>query len=428
MTTLRDRSFLPKSPLPTKDKVGPDCVLIASLSYSWSFKKDEYLDPFFGDLHRLLKQNNNHFLYLSELLDSPDSAVTKTVSDCGEKMVFFPVRVLTVMELIKTLCQTYFTNLGFSEHHFMGCDFARLLRWNARRFMYRFNIHARIYFDAVSKLCKKYNFSRLLYIHEGNVFERACIQAFQKYSQGRIDGYCHSAAIYELNMRSRLTACERRNRPEPDRYICPGPYSKELLSTIGGRPLSKIHLACTLKEIPSFHLDHPMAQSKTILVCLEGLLTSTYLLDWLIEHKDCFEGYEVLLREHPNMPVERLLKGCIHELPASFQIAKDLSFRECIQKSFCVVYRLTSTGMQALLSGVPVIYLEIDTPLRGDPMEDLKIGRWTVRDPDGLKAALEEIRRLDPAYKAKAQEQAKNFAEEFFSSPTDEKLKEFIGV
>jgi len=151
-------------------------------------------------------------------------------------------------------------------------------------------------------------------------------------------------------------------------------------------------------------------------------------MDWLMEHEDCFLGFRVLIREHPNLPIERVLEQCVHSLPSFFEISKNSSLEEDIKKSFCVLYRHTSIGLQALIAGVSAIHLAIDTPLSADSMENLKIGKWVARNSGELTSAINQIKQLDSEYKIKAQEQAKNSAEEFFSAPTEKKLKEFIGV
>lgn len=425
---FRNKLLFPSEPLPPKDQTATDCTLIVSLSYPWSFRENRYQDPFFGDVHRLFKQYKRKCLYLSDLLAVPDSTIVKAVSDCNDVKVFSPYAILSLRELFMALGEAFGGRIKFSVNDFMGCNFSKLLEWNSRRFLYHLNIHAQMYFYAVMKLCQRYNLIYFLCIFEGNVFERACIQAFRRYSNGHIAGYSH-APIYELNLKLRLTEHEMQNRPEADWYICPGPYAKKMLAHIGGRPVTKLKVACTLKDLPFLASEQDKERpSDTVLVGLDGFLTSVCLLDWLMEHEDCFRGFKVLIREHPNVPVNKLLQRCIHPLPPSFEIAGNLSLAECIQRSFCVLYRQTSIGMQALLNGIPAVHLAVDTPLSADPMEELRVWKWVARNSDELSAALWQIRLWDSADRMELQEQAKNFAKEFFSMPTGETLKEFIGV
>ena len=112
-----------------------------------------------------------------------------------------------------------------------------------------FNLDSEIFYAAVSKLCMSKEYVRLIQLYEGNVFERACIQAFRKHSSGDVVGYSH-AVIFPLNLKIHITDKEKQSRPEPDYFICTGPEGKNLMAQIGNRDTTMIHTGCSLRHIP----------------------------------------------------------------------------------------------------------------------------------------------------------------------------------
>ena len=101
-----------------------------------------------------------------------------------------------------------------------------------------------------------------------------------------------------------------------------------------------------------------------------------------------FKDYKIRLRGHPNVPLEKLLAQCINALPDNFHLSNN-DLKADIENSFCVIYRQSSVGIQALMNGVPAIHLNIDAPLSCDPIMDLEVCKWTVRSPEGFSAVLQ---------------------------------------
>jgi len=367
-------------------------TLIVSLFYKDCFKSGKYRDHFFGNLHNTIRQNGNFARYLCGPLGSFREAVKK-VKNCSEVSISVPYSIIPWGELIVLMLKIFMRRIRFDRSNFCGMDFSRLIAWNSRRFEYSFNLDAEIYYTAVRNLCKREQFDRLIQLYEGNVFERACIQAFRKYSSGQIVGYSH-AVIFPLNLKIRLTDSEREVRPEPGVLVSTGPEGKRLMAKIGKRESTRIYPACSLRYIPVSNTKKADQGARSnILVALDGVRGSVGVLDWLFENAESLKDYSLKLRAHPNVPIKRLLDQCLCDIPDNFS-RSDGDLKSDIESSFCVMYRQTSVGIQALMNGVPVIHLDVDAPLPCDPMMDLKAGKWVARTPGELLAALEEIHSL----------------------------------
>ena len=83
--------------------------------------------------------------------------------------------------------------------------------------------------------------------------------------------------------------------------------------------------------------------------------------------------------------------------------------------------------MQALLNGIPVIHLNIDSPLIGDPLfEYNKIGKWTVKNAEELENALNEINNLLNIDKKMIRVNASSFINEYFTPPNSAGIEDFL--
>ena len=157
--------YEPKSPV-TNTR-----VLVTSLFYKGSFKKGEYRDPFFGNFHNIIDQNGNSVTYVCSPLGNFKESARK-IRECNEVSILVPFSIVTWSKLILLGLKVLIRRFRLPQTDFGGCDFSRLITWNARRCDYVFNLHAEICYAAVKELCKREQFNRLIQLYEGNVFER----------------------------------------------------------------------------------------------------------------------------------------------------------------------------------------------------------------------------------------------------------------
>ena len=401
-------------------------VLIVSLFYLNSFKNEKYLDPFFGNLHSKIEKNGYYVTYCCEPLDDFRKS-RKKIDGCSDVTILIPYSVIPWSSLILLIFKIFFRRLRISRSYFGECDFSGVLKWNARRFNNFFNFGAEIYYSAIKKICEREQFDRLIHLFEGNVMERACIQAYREnYPKNKIIGYNH-AALYPFNLKLKLTPGEYEKRPDPDIFVSAGSYSMELLRRLGNRDAKRIRAGCSLRDIPKItKIVETNPASKTILIATEGAVSNIAMLDFIFKNSFLFLGKKVILRGHPNVPIENLLKACSFSKPQWFEISNDGLMAD-LEKCSCVIYRYTSVGMQALLNGIPVIHLNIDSPLIGDPLfEYNKIGKWTVKNAEELENALNEINNLLNIDKKMIRVNASSFINEYFTPPNSVGIEDFL--
>ncbi len=399
-------------------------ALIVSLMYPASLKDGKYRDPFFGDLHMWMKRQGFKTTYLCDVLNTSDREVYKRASRCTETEVLTLYSQLGWRDILSSLFQQLSRKIVFSACRFEGCDMSGLLSWKARSFGTSFDVHAKLFYVAVKNLSKKYKFERLILGFEGNVFERACVQAASEASIHPVIGYAHPV-LYPQNLKIRMTAEERGVKPGPDRYICTGAYSKELLMRIGREYSNEsVKEGCMIKNVSSSAAEG-IHGGDCILVALDGVHNTFSVLDWVCSVAGNLKGYRFVVRCHPNISPDRTISQCIQNMPENVSLSNG-NMQSDLDKSMCVLYRHSSVGIQAILCGIPAIHLNIDSPLCGDPLKELHSFKWSVNSEAELKAAIKEIEGLKPEEVRAQRFLAQDFLKSYFAETTEEALEVFI--
>ncbi len=399
-----------------------ESILVSSLLYTDSISNGRYTDPFFGNLHKRIDSREQEMTYLCAPLDDFKKA-TDQIKTCVDTRIILPFSLLKILQLVVLGAKLFVKRVRVPRVDICGCDFSELLAWNARRFTF-FNFHAEIYYEAVGALCKHERFERLLLPYEGNVFERACIQAFRENSRGSVIGYSH-AVVFPLNMKIRMSPKEMTGRPEPDLLLCTGPENKKNFDSVRKHASVETLAACSLRYIPTTMAALSFdAENKSILVALDGVRGCATVLDWLLENADLFKDQTVIVRPHPNVPIAELKTQCLHQWPENFIASKD-DLKTDLSKCFCVIYRQTSVGMQALLNGRMAIHLNVDAPLKCDPLMNLNLNSWQVSSTQELSVAIREIVELPESQKRYNFEKAREYILNYFSVPDEANVSLF---
>jgi hypothetical protein len=383
-------------------------------------------DPFFGKLHVKLGEHGYGVTYLSSPLNNVKSAA-REIRRCSEVSLIAPLSMINWLKLFYILLFVLQRRIRIRNAQFCQIDFAPLLKWNARRFDYYFNLHAEIYHAAVDKICQENKIERMMLIYEGNVFERACIQAYRKRASGVVVGYSH-AVVFPLNLKIRMTAKEFKSRPEPDYLVSSGNENKRLMVEIGNRKSNTIYPGISLRHIPETTMSsRRQMQSNQILLALDGVKSAEKVLNWAFENEKIFRDFIVKVRSHPNILISSLLSQCMEAMPANFSISTD-SLKQDLTDSFCVLYRQTSIGLQALTNGIPAIHLNVDAPLVCDPIENLKSLKWSISTGYELSLALNQIKDLGHKKVQNNTKIARAYAQSFFSPSGNKGAAVFLSI
>ncbi|MBF0343517.1 MAG: hypothetical protein HQL06_04715 [Nitrospirae bacterium] len=405
-------------------------VLISTHSYPKSFIDGTYHDYYFGHIHNEFKSYEYSVTYITDPLDN-FRLCAKKIKECNAVDIILIYSLVSWYEhmliLLRILSRSFTPKLSIINATFLGVDFSELIQHTFQRVSY-FNFHAEFYYTAVMKLCKTKSFDMFLYPHEGNICEMACIQAFKRILSTPVIGYSH-ADICPMNIKMYVTDYEKTVRPEPDYFVASGNYSKDLLYKLCNRDPNKVRIGTFMRELPIVSdPSNNRSHKNTILIATEGYMAAVKTLDWVFENSRVFFGLHVVLRGHPNVPINSLLQFCIKKKPDNFTITHE-SLKQNLESSLCVVYRQTSVGMQALLYGIPVIHLNIDSPMSTDPLFEFnEKGKWSVKTSKELEIAINEIKHMSTKEKTLIKDHASLFIKQYFAPHNNKTIEAFIST
>jgi hypothetical protein len=181
-------------------------------------------------------------------------------------------------------------------------------------------------------------------------------------------------------------------RPLPDWYICTGPHAKTLfLKTSRLISGDKVKSGYIIKNV-SILSKAVKIPRKHVLVALDGFESTAVFLDWIFDAALTNKGIEFVIRFHPNTVPERILGQCQKVMPSNVRLSSE-NLQDDLSGSLCVLYRHSSLSVQALINGIPAVYVDVDSPLNGDPLSDFPVPKFAVHNANGLRVVLESLEK-----------------------------------
>ncbi|MDI6758766.1 MAG: hypothetical protein QMD94_03725 [Candidatus Omnitrophota bacterium] len=410
---LRASKFLPI--------IRSNAILAVTMFYCKSIRAEKYEDLFFGNLAEEIAHFDRDILYVGDALDKITYRDSMRMGKAG-----YPVSIYSFLswrDIIAVWLIVFKRVSRVKDAAFLEVNFSAVFLWYARRARYDFNLTAEVFYRAIKYACHRYKFAKMLYAYEGNVYERAAVQAFREETHASIDAYSR-AVLYPLNLKLYASPSESELAPEPDRYLACSEYACNTLRQLR-RVKTVMITTCSLR--PIFKLkDIKKSNGENILVVLDGVWSVTIMLDWLYQNADVFKGRPIIIRPHPNVGWDGLIRQCPNYQAGLFSISQQ-PLKDDFENAFCVLYRQSSVGIQALRCGIPSIHLKVDQPLCGDPLFGADFGRLVVRNVSELSKALSMVFALRKEILS-ANNSASDFATKYFSPLNPELFKIFAEI
>ncbi|MCP4213036.1 MAG: hypothetical protein GY765_00180 [bacterium] len=213
----------------------------------------------------------------------------------------------------------------------------------------------------------------------------------------------------------------------PDRIVTPGKVTRDFLVE-KNYPPAKTVAGCALRHdyvIPAEKIGRK--KNKRILGQLWSFGKSLRLVEFIYAaglHQSPHD-YEVSLNCHPCHPLSKLaphfsfINDGLFKEPAG-------GFVESFKTNDIVIYHGTTSCLDALANGVPVINVEFDDFITVDPLFGFDQFRWTVTAPEQLPAVISEIYALSDEEFYRRQHAGFEFVKEYFSPVNSENLEKFL--
>lgn len=395
-----------------------------------SFHGNIYNDLFFGSLPEYLKQNNKEYFVLAGILTDYKNMIFK-IKEAGESLIIPQEYFAGYMDYLKALMLTWLNRVKIKKPAiFCGLDVTKILTRCLKKDYEAGEINKNLmYYYYAKGLSKKAKIDTFMFTFENQAWERMSILALKRYvSNARLFGYAHSS-ITQSQLGYFISKEEQDIVPLPDKIITAGKEPQLILSSNGNYPgRTKLVEGCALRYEYLFKkngIERHREGNILAAFSINGQY-SLKLLEFLSNSLGGIDKYKVVLREHPFSPIHSMMKKRGVPLNDNFSISKASRFEDDLKDAGLFIYIDTTSSIEALMCGIPVIHIDFKEPASPDPLFKLDSLKWTVSEEDELRKVVDYVYGMNNEEYLKKYEGAASYLKNYFY-PTEEKyLREFI--
>lgn len=239
-----------------------------------------------------------------------------------------------------------------------------------------------------------------IYTFENQIWEKAYCLAFRKYyPHAALVGY-QDANLSAMALNFFIAKKEAPILPLPHTLVTNGRYSLDLLVRSGYDP-SQLQCGGALRYqyLPEARDKFEELRARwakgngtavpVVLVAMSvGKALSCELLWKVIQAFECDTRVRVVLKCHPYLPFS-VLSGCLglDRLPLHFEVSVQ-PVRELLPYSSTLLYMDSTTALEALAVGIPLVHVASDFGLDFDPLDEARELRRTARTPGQILHAV----------------------------------------
>jgi hypothetical protein len=403
--------------------------VVKTFLYDHSFDGDGcYRDAFFGSLPNFLKQKE-HVLILANIFGSVRLSAEK-IQQC-ESHLILPLEVfLSFKGALRAVTEIVFTKVRIKQRlFFFGYDVTDVVNDELKRTRNGIDFYQFLHYWLTCRFLESVRAETFLLTYENNPWEKMCIMAIREFSPHTEIIGCQHTCVPQAAAKLFISKYEKDVIPIPDRILTVGKTAKEILKRYGSYDGVAIEPACGLRfEYLSELSKCERTRRGRILLAADGLYGTHKIVNYVVNELRGNMDYNVRIRTHPALPLERLKNALIHRLEdiPNFKVSQTISLKEDLEWADMLIYWGSTVSFEALSMGKPIIRYTTDSVLSNDPLFECGHLKWIVRDNTSLVNTIQEIYALDNDYFEKEVRQAREYIADFFFPVTEERLKLFL--
>lgn len=279
---------------------------------------------------------------------------------------------------------------------------------------------------AAKKLLRKVQVDHFFNLFENYAWEKVTTLAIRENPKKiKLTAFQH-AQVAQSSTKFFLGKKESRCSPLPDKIVTLGEITRDFLVNQKKYPDDVTVTGCALRHnYPDVSGIIPRKHHNRILVFLWTFEYSIRLLNFLCSCNIPQDRYAITVRPHPTLPFDALKPRLGREYNGIFRIS-NRSLKKDFARTDIVVYSGTTSCLDALASGLPVINIEFGDFVSPDPLFCFSDFKWTVNKPDELESAFESIYKLTDSEYYSRQAKAFDFVRKYFYAVNNQNLQVFF--
>ena len=402
-----------------------------------SFKKNKYTDPYLGLLPDKLYQKKEPFVIIPIILldlSRYKQLLTKIVK--SDKSFLVPAGVLTFFDPFLVVIYEIKTFPKRKKYPlFNNRDLSHLIRNDYRKNVINDRTVSNLLHDRMINNLRKQNIQvkSAIFPFENNIRDKILSYSLKKnYPSVRIIGYQHST-VSDLDIGHFISKKEQSIIPIPDRIVVNGRQTKKLLLAQGyeeqkivlGGAFRYSYLQNSFNNKPAENREK--AENPHILVTTSIDLYDSLELIWkVIRTFENEEKYQVQIKCHPYLPFSKIKENFKDlYLPDHITIV-DKPMDELLNNVDLLIYTTSTTCIEALASGVPVLHISSNLRLDLDILKQMPDARYYAQSIEGIKKKTDEILSLTCNELIEKRKRWKQVTSEIFEPVTEKSYDVFL--
>jgi surface carbohydrate biosynthesis protein (TIGR04326 family) len=212
--------------------------------------------------------------------------------------------------------------------------------------------------------------------------------------------------------------------PLPDRIITMGQVTRSILLKYGCYGKTPIVVGCALRQSYQAYVRKLIGQKRRVLIPLTMVASETKsIIEFLINAN--LSDVDVILRPHPATLIDKVLKRINVDLPPYIKISQHISLMEEFNNIDMVLYTWSTVAIEALACGIPVIYLDVLTPMNVDPLFECSSLKLVARTPRDLQYAINQFYIMSLKEFQNECDLSQEYLRNYFSPISDKNLEVF---
>jgi len=270
--------------------------------------------------------------------------------------------------------------------------------------------------------------SHFIYAYENQAWEKACLSALRKfYPTIRITGYQH-ATVPKMLLTYFFSRTELPVIPFPDRVITTGRYTERLFKESGYEP-TKVICGGALRY-NQVQQRQQIKQTNTTggggrqVILVTPSIDKNEVIELVWKVLQAFEQrpqYKVVFKFHPDCSYQSIANSLQYTFPAHF-VVSDKTVSELLLESGVLLYTSSTTSIEALALGIPVLHIKSSLGIDRDNLSDFPDIRKSVSTPEDIINTVEPL-LLNPKTTAQA---AKDIMVEMLEPVSESILRLFL--
>lgn len=387
-------------------------------------------DVYFGKLPAFLKSKGKDILYFGGIVNSDSNHIFSDLEKSSRNPIVVSDSLLNLLDYLKAWLFRFISKykVRFKDKiviQGIDVDFVFKNYFDAQLKNHSTS-HNFLFYLAVKKLLKTLKVEQFFILFENYAWEKVTIIAIRENSKKiSIKAFQH-AQIALSSTKFFFGKKESRYAPLPDKIITLGQVTRDFLVKEKNYPAHITVPGCALRH--DYHVEgDPVCRKKRNRILVFGWTfeRSIEMLNFLFASNINQDKYTITVCTHPNHPLDKLIPHLNFKHNGDFEMSNK-SLQDNFEDSNIVVYSGSTTCLDALAFGLPVINVEFRDFISPDPLFCFNEFKWTVTKPEELEPAIEFIIKLSDDEYYSRQAKGFEFVWNYFYAVNEKNVKVFL--